>query len=250
MKKIILTLAVALLGITATQAQVRTMVIKNNDGTITRFETSKVQDVSFEEIDIAPKTHEYVDLGLTSGTLWATCNVGALKPEEYGDYFAWGETTPKKNYAELTYAWNDYKGYFAYIKYNDADGKTELEHYDDAATVNWGSDWCIPSKEQYEELIDQCNWTYTTMNDVKGYLVSSKSNGNSIFLPAAGIYSYDEVLKDGKYYTFAFSYASREVKDNILTTAWGLYINPSSEVKMYWEMRYRGSSIRPVRVAE
>lgn len=250
MKKIILTLAVALLGIAATQAQeVRTMVVKNADGTITRFETSKVQNVSFEEIDIAPKTHEYVDLGLTSGTLWATCNVGALKPEEYGDYFAWGETTPKKNYTGGNYKWSDYNKGYGYIKYNDADGKTELEHYDDAATVNWGSDWCIPSKEQYEELIDQCNWTYTTMNDVKGYLVSSKSNGNSIFLPAAGIYSYDRVHKDGEAVTFAFSYASREVKDNILT-AWGLYINPSSEVKMYWETRYFGSSIRPVRVAE
>ena len=208
-----------------------------------------MQDVSFEEIDIAPNTHEYVDLGLTSGTLWATCNVGALKPEEYGDYFAWGETTPKKNFRGVTYKWNDYQRSEYDIKYNDADGKTELEHYDDAATVNWGSDWCIPSKVQYEELIDQCDWTYTTMNDVKGYLVSSKSNGNTIFLPAAGCYDQDRLYKDGESDHFAFSYASREVT-HLIVTAWGLYINPSSEVKMFWELRELGSSIRPVRVAE
>ena len=156
------------------------------------------------------KDHMYVDLGLPSGTLWATCNVGADSPEEYGDYFAWGETEPKNGY----YDWSTYKWINAggrnwrdINKYTFADGQTEGCWYnsngeflgdnltellpeDDAATANWGSNWQMPSQAQCEELynIDNTTTEWTTLNDVNGWKITSKSNGNSIFLPAAGVY--------------------------------------------------------------
>ena len=135
-------------------------------------------------------THEWVDLGLPSGTLWATCNVGASSPEEYGDYFAWGETEPKDNYSWSTYKWcNDYSN--ALTKYCTSgfdgivDSKTELDPEDDAAYVNWGENWRIPTHDQQKELWTECTWTWTTQNGVNGRLVTGP-NGNTLFLPAAG----------------------------------------------------------------
>lgn len=137
--------------------------------------------------------HEWVDLGLPSGTLWATCNVGADSPEEYGDYFAWGETSPKDTYNLSTYKWctgssitmtkycnNSSYGYNGFV-----DNKTELDLEDDAAYVNWGAKWRMPSLDQQTELRTQCIWTWTTQNGVYGSLVTG-SNGKSLFLPAAG----------------------------------------------------------------
>ena len=137
--------------------------------------------------------HEYVDLGLPSGTLWATCNVGADKPEAYGNYYAWGETTAKSTYNWSSYKWcngsdksitkycNDSSyGYNGYT-----DDLTELEHEDDAAYVNWGEDWCMPSTEQFNELLTKCSWIWTTKNGKKGYKITG-TNGGAIFLPAAG----------------------------------------------------------------
>lgn len=103
--------------------------------------------------------HDYVDLGLPSGTLWATCNVGALKPEEYGDHFAWGETKPKQGYCWSSYfdiideGWGLNK---AFKKYNYDSGKTELDLANDAAYVNWGSGWRMPSRVQQNELMTKC----------------------------------------------------------------------------------------------
>ena len=134
--------------------------------------------------------HEYVDLGLPSGTLWATMNIGANSPEEYGDYFAWGETEPKENYDWSTYKWcngseNTMTKYCTYGYYGAVDGKTELEPEDDAASVNWGASWRMPTVEQLQELIDNCTWTSMQQNGVNGRLVTGP-NGNTIFLPAAG----------------------------------------------------------------
>lgn len=128
--------------------------------------------------------HEYVDLGLS--VKWATCNVGANKPEEYGDYFAWGEVKPKEVYDWSTYKWCDgseesltkYNGYF--------DISFELELSDDVAHTNWGGDWRMPTAEDFIELMGQCTWTRATLNGVKGRKVTGP-NGNSIFLPDAGI---------------------------------------------------------------
>ena len=134
--------------------------------------------------------HEYVDLGLPSGLKWATCNVGANAPEEYGDYFAWGETTTKSTYNWSTYkycngSYNNLTKYNNSSSYGSVDNKTVLDKEDDAAAVNWGGKWRMPTKEEQNELYDSCNWTWTTQNGVNGYTVTGP-NGKSIFLPAAG----------------------------------------------------------------
>ena len=133
--------------------------------------------------------HEWVDLGLTSGTLWATMNVGATKPEEYGDYFAWGETSTKLVYLWRTYKFGDYNKLTKYCtdsEYGTVDNITELEPSDDAAYVNWGSKWRMPTKAQFDELRSECDWKWTSKNGVNGFLVSSKRNSATLFLPAAG----------------------------------------------------------------
>ena len=137
--------------------------------------------------------HEYVDLGLPSGLLWATCNVGANTPEEYGDYFAWGETTPKDTYNWSTYRYcnGDYGKLTKYCSisiYGDngfTDTLTVLFPEDDAATANWGDGWCMPTADQWRELSDNTITAWTTQNGVKGRLLTAM-NGNSLFLPAAG----------------------------------------------------------------
>ena len=142
------------------------------------------------------KDHEWVDLGLPSGTLWATCNVGATTPEEYGDYFAWGETEPKDYYDWDTYKWSISGNTISITKYckdsnhgynGFVDNKTELDPEDDAAYVNWGPSWRMPTMEQQQELIDNCTCTWTTQNGVNGCLVTGPNNA-SLFLPAAGMY--------------------------------------------------------------
>ena len=143
----------------------------------------------FKEI-VSSSEYEAVDLGLPSGIRWASHNVGATKPEEYGDYYAWGEIEEKEEYSWSTYKWcNGYS--FLITKYNTnsmegaVDGKTALELEDDVANVKWGGSWRIPTKTEQDELRDNCTWTWTTLNGVNGYIVTGP-NGNSIFLPAAG----------------------------------------------------------------
>ena len=159
--------------------------------------------------------HEYVDLGLPSGIKWATCNVGANSPEEYGDYFAWGETAPK-----TTYNWSTYKycngtlssltKYCTKSSYGTVDYSTTLDLSDDAAYVNWGGKWRMPTRAEYDELknTSNCTWEWITQNGVNGYKVISKINGNSIFLPATG-YRHDGNLsnagRDGNYYSGSLS---------------------------------------------
>ena len=195
-------------------------------------------------------THEYVDLGLPSGTLWATCNVGASSPEEYGDYFAWGETQPK-----TSYSWSTYKHFKSpeeiikkYCTSNDegiVDDKTELEPSDDAATVNWGSEWQMPSIEQYNELINNSytTWTWTTMNGVKGRKITSKSNGNSIFLPAAG-------ERGGTSLGFAGNYGIYWSRSLNTSYSYYAYVQDFSSgyISTSSDYRYFGQSVRPVRV--
>ncbi|MCQ2306383.1 MAG: hypothetical protein MJ000_02315 [Bacteroidales bacterium] len=133
---------------------------------------------------------DFVDLGLPSGLLWATRNVGANRPEEYGNYYAWGETTTKSDYDWTTYRWCR-GSYHNLTKYNTdsdygiVDNKTVLELADDAAHVNWGGDCRMPTEEEWGELRYRCTWTRTTQGGKSGYRVTG-TNGNSIFLPAAG----------------------------------------------------------------
>ena len=128
-----------------------------------------------------PSTMEYVDLGLS--VKWATKNLGASKPSDYGDYYAWGETEPNKAY----YRWETYKWGTKnnLTKYNDTDGKTTLDPEDDAATAKLGSPWRMPTTGDIDELLDNCTWTWTTQDGKNGYEVKG-TNGNAIFLPAAG----------------------------------------------------------------
>jgi hypothetical protein len=156
--------------------------------------------------------HEYVDLGLPSGTLWATCNVGAKAPRDYGDYFAWGETSAKTNYYLGTYKYNycndDGCGLTKYCNdpyrgYNDfTDNLTVLQPEDDAATANWGGGWCMPTVDQWEELKDNTVTAWIVTNEVRGRLFTA-SNGNSLFLPAAGQWAGadgPDYIDEGGYY--------------------------------------------------
>ena len=132
-----------------------------------------------------PSTEDYVDLGLS--VKWAKCNLGASKPSDYGDHYAWGETEPKVRYTWTTYKWmqtgqSDWKHI---TKYTVDDGKITLEAADDAATAKLGSPWRMPTLGEIKELLAYCTWTWTTQDGKNGYEVKG-TNGNSIFLPAAG----------------------------------------------------------------
>ena len=198
---------------------------------------------------------DYVDLGLPSGTLWATCNVGASSPEDYGNYIAWGEMSTKSTYDWSTYKWcnGDYDKLTKYCNNSSygnngfTDNKKELDPDDDAAYVNWGRDWRMPSQEQFEELINSSYTTteWTTQNGVKGRLITSNSNGNSIFLPAAG-YRYGSSLGSAGSYGY---YWSRTLYESGPYYAWGLSFG-SSSVSTGSDFRYYGQSVRPVRFSE
>jgi hypothetical protein len=202
----------------------------------------KVDSISM----VAPKesVHEYVDLGLS--VKWATCNVGATKPEEYGDYFAWGETQPKDYYDWSTYKWCN-GSYNTLTKYNNSssygtvDNKTQLELSDDAARANWGGSWRMPTRAEQDELRENCTWTWTTQNGVNGYKVTSKKNGNSIFLPAAG-YRYDSSLYDagshGHYWSSSLYTGSPNYAYDL-----SFY---SDIVDWSYGSRYVGFTVRPV----
>jgi len=208
-------------------------------------------------------TMEYVDLGLPSGTLWATCNIGASSPEEYGDYFAWGETSGY-NEGKSDFSWSTYtycEGSDSTLtKYcNDSnygyngftDTLTELELSDDAAYVNWGSSWRMPSIEQFNELIDSVYTTavWTTFNGVVGYQITSIVSGytdNSIFLPAAGCYN-DTSLSISTWYG---CYWSRTLNTGLPNVAWFLDFWGGVIRSSVYDNRFSGRSVRPVRLSE
>lgn len=172
--------------------------------------------------------YEYVDLGLPSGLKWATCNVGADRPDDYGSYFAWGETRHKANYNSETY--------------NYTDNKTVLDLSDDAARVNWGGDWRMPTINEYKELITYCTFNWTSLNGVKGYKVTSVSNGNSIFLPAAG-------FRDGTYVSYAGSggyYWSSSLYSSNSYYAYCLEFYSYDDVDWGYSRRYYGLTVRAV----
>ena len=147
--------------------------------------------------------HRFVDLGLPSGLLWATCNVGAITAADDGNFYAWGETTTKENYDWDTYKYGTSSNL---TKYNKTDGKTVLDKEDDAAYVNWGSSCRMPTRVDFDELrnTDNCTWTWTSMttssgSSISGYKVTSKKNGNSIFLPASGYRYGSDLYIHGSY---------------------------------------------------
>ncbi len=187
---------------------------------------------------------EAVNLGLS--VKWAICNVGATSPEEYGNYFAWGETETKDICNWSTY-FDTTDGGSTFTEYT-AGGKTVLDKKDDAAAVNMGGAWRMPTREEINELIANCTWTYTTTyngKSVKGYVVTSQTNGNSIFLPAAGYQDQSAVGfvgSIGQYWTSNL-YTASESK------AWELWFNQSQTSKPIKEEiggRYVGRPVRAV----
>ena len=196
--------------------------------------------------------HAYVDLGLPSGLLWATCNVGADSPEEYGDYFAWGETQPKEYYDWSTYqyangtSWQDLQltkyctnadyGYNGFT-----DNLTTLLPEDDAATANWGSGWRMPTKEEWQELYNNTTHTWTTQNGMNGRLFTAM-NGNSLFLPAAG-YRYENDF----YNSFRLGYYwSSSLDTGYPDSARYFYFDSGNYGMGYYGYRYDGVTVRPV----
>ena len=186
--------------------------------------------------------HAYVDLGLPSGLKWATCNVGATVSTDFGDYFAWGEVEPKKDYSWDTYKYGTKDNL---TKYNSSDNKTVLDLEDDAAHVNWGGKWRMPTKEEMEELDENCTFLYTSKIDANGYSVFGYKvtgpNGNSIFLPAAGC-MYGGTLD------FVGSYGNYWSSSLYTDSPGSAYcVNFYSDL-VYWgsDDRYRGFSVRLV----
>ena len=235
-------------------------IILSGSGNLTAADVNKDGEINIADVNAiidlilgggAPQdNHEYVDLGLPSGTLWATCNVGANSPEQYGDYFAWGETAPKEVYTWETYkwcngTWDSLTKYNFQNYYGTVDNKKELEPADDAAQANWGLSWQMPTKAQQDELHEHCNWQWTTMNGVNGYLGTGPS-GKTLFLPAAGYKDGTRIVSEGE---FGY-YWSHSLYYGMSLYAYNhLFFSGSSPG---WDKQERsfGLSIRPVRVAQ
>lgn len=190
------------------------------------------QPLNAQDAENVVNGHEYVDLALPSGLKWATCNVGASKPEACGSYFAWGETKPKDEYTSennLTYG----------KEIDDISGNVQY----DVAAANWGEGWRMPTKDEMQELIDNCTWEWTKQNNVKGYKVTGE-NGNSIFIPETGNW-------DGSTFTSgscgSSAYWNSSPYYNNFTNCLKF---SSSSLHVDYYYRYSGYSIRPVRDRE
>ena len=202
----------------------------NQTGKTNSSEQSGAKQPATNKVTAAPTTgtlngHEWVDLGLPSGTRWATCNVGASTPTAYGNYYAWGETTTKETYSSSTYTYSD--------------NPTTLPSSADAATANWGKGWRMPTKSEIEELRDKCTWTWMS----KGYKVTGP-NGNGIFLPAAGGRGGSEFYFDGSYGYYGYYWSSSLYSDGT-DYAWylGFY---SGNYGVKGNNRYYGLTVRAV----
>lgn len=211
-----------------------------NEEEVVKPDDGKEED---EPSDKPVDTMEAVDLGLS--VKWATCNVGASKPEEYGDYFAWGETTTKSDYSWETYKWCtgtaiSMTKYCTDTEYGSVDGLTTLSSSDDVATVKWGKNWRMPTEEEFNELLYECTWTWTKQNGISGSIVTGPS-GKSIFLPATGYCdgtAFHSRISNGYYWsaTLGTEYGN---------SAYNLCFR-SDDGYCYDYNRYCGRTVRPV----
>jgi uncharacterized protein (TIGR02145 family) len=181
--------------------------------------------------------HEYVDLGLPSGTLWATMNIGASSPEEYGNYYAWGELSGKSDYSWSTYRFGSASPFTKY----DQDGLTTLELVDDVARTEWGGDWRMPTQADLQELID--NTTSVWDSAKSGRTFTSKTNGNSIFIPAAGRYNGTSSYSVG---TYCYLWSSSLTPSNHDNALYLLFSSRDMDIYMDDRDRYYGFSVRGV----
>ena len=204
-----------------------TFVVSNNISLIAKFELKSIDG------------YKYVDLGLPSGLKWATCNVGATVPEEYGSYFAWGETEEKEDYSWETYKWcNGSEETITKYLAGETEERAVLELEDDVAHVKWGGGWRMPTISEQEELVKNCSWEWTTLNDVNGYKVTGP-NGNSIFLPSSASITGTEVNGKGEWGDYW--------ANSIINSISPYSINFNSN--MFWNAaspRFRGHAVRPV----
>lgn len=201
------------------------------------------QEGATDEVSMASgysNGYGYVDLGLPSGTLWATCNIDASSPKDLGGLFAWGETTSKEKFD----GWIDYKyanSYDEQIKYNLesskglVDNKTQLDLSDDAAYARWGGNWRIPSRIQMNELILHCHWEKLKYKETEGFLIEGK-NGNTLFLP-----------REDSYSSGAYTVNELDFKDS--SRAYSLQWEPDGDTvnpHLMGDYKFRGRMIRPV----
>ena len=185
---------------------------------------------------------EAVDLGLS--VKWANMNVGAKKASGFGTYFAWGETKSKDYYSWNTYAWSKGDSQFL-TKYSNTDRRSQLAPVDDAAHVNVGGGWRMPTVDEFEELINNCTWEWTTLDGVNGYNVTSKKTGNSIFLPITGFRYY----ADTQFRSIMGVYWTSSLYTGNPNKAWCLEFN-FSDIKVHYgnlsSNRFSGRCIRAV----
>ena len=221
----------------------------NWDSLLLRLEEfGKQTGVKVERIE---KTHEYVDLGLS--VKWATCNVGAEKPEECGNYYAWAETKTKSTYNISTYSYS--KGTIrSHTKYcNDSaygadgftDNKVVLDAADDIAHTAWGDDWRMPTNEEFMELMNNCIWSWTTLNGVNGLKMRSKIPGytdRSIFFPATGSYVGDDISSKGD----AGNYWSSSLYEECPYVSWRFSFSSRKRDTDSSGYRSYGYTVRPV----
>ena len=189
-----------------------------------------------------------VDLGLS--VKWASCNIGAKTPEGYGDYYAWGETVPKKNFTWASYKWckgsyNTITKYCTAREYGVVDNRSVLEAADDVAHVKLGGNWRMPTNKEWDELISKCSWKWTKKNGIDGYLVISKKNKASIFLPAAGFWEASDIYPGS-----TGIYWSSSLNSSFPGIAMFTYFDNGGFIGYYGEAiggRYSGCSVRAVK---
>ncbi|MCF0213498.1 MAG: hypothetical protein HUK13_09850 [Muribaculaceae bacterium] len=251
MKKIFFALIATTTTACAFAQTVEKMVVRQADGTETKFRVTSIDKVYFEEDEVKM---DYVDLGLKSGTKWATCNLGANAPEEYGDYYGWGCIDPYAEGDNITWPL-----YFLKIGGTGTSGgdcgtaKDPLQEYVnpnytsisstdwDAAKTELGGNWCMPTEEDLKELTTSCIWSWTTVNGVDGYTVTNKSDATKyIFLPAAG-YRYGTALEQGGTYGHYWCADPHTNSPNAIRMT--LFSAYRSVTNAY---RYYGLPIRPV----
>lgn len=200
---------IALFTISATMvlnAQNRIVQIMKDGNVLQSYPVEQIDSIIIVEEFTPEFTPEAVDLGLS--VKWASCNVGATSPEEYGGYYAWGETEEKDDYAWPIYKWcnggdRSMTKYCADSSWGTVDNKTVLDPEDDVAHVKWGGSWRMPTSDEIKELLNKCSLQWTEVNGIKGQKVTGP-NGNSIFLPAAGAWSgtvYDGHGSEGRYWS-------------------------------------------------
>lgn len=227
-----------LMGTISASAQYYLNVYEKS-GYSSQYEVSNIDSISITDEQKEPVSYEYVDLGLSVN--WATFNVGATVPEGFGNYYAWGEVQKKKSYNIYTYRWNNYIGQYA---------TSILKPEDDVAHEIWGGDWRMPTKEEFQELIDNCIWQLTTINGIGGYRVTSRKDGyteRSIFLPLAGYY-YNNALRmpwqksNERYMGLGFYWSSSLYIDN--NEPWYLWLLfENCNLTSNWPDKFQNDSI-------